>query len=69
MERFLCKQYGCLPQAGSLEDQDVGRLMRGIESERIYNAAKKPHTKWTPSEHEIMWPILELDNERQKRGE
>lgn len=50
-----------------LEDQDVGRLMRGIEAERIYAAMQKPFKQWTRAEQAVMVPILELDNERQRR--
>jgi len=65
MERWLCKEYHCLPT--ELENQDVARLMRGLEAERIYATARKPFSQWTAAEQAVIIPVLELDNERQKR--
>jgi hypothetical protein len=66
MERWLCREYGCLPT--DLDEQDVGRLMRGLEAESIHGAAGKPHTKWTKADQAVMIPVLELDVKRQNES-
>jgi hypothetical protein len=58
--------WGITPS--QLDREDIGRLQRGLEALDLYNAAKKPFNKWTPADAALMWPVLTLQNERDRKN-
>jgi hypothetical protein len=51
-----------------LDNEDVTRLLRGLEALNLYSAAKKPFTDWTEGEAAVMVPLMEAQLKRDQNG-
>jgi hypothetical protein len=66
VEAGLCERFRILPE--QLDQADVGRLLRLVDTLELFRALKKAQTggKLTESEHQMIGKVLKHDLERQR---